>query len=1614
MAKKPRTNPSEEFIKNSADIIKAMLDSAYTPIAKLASVEAYNAALDRISDVLNVPSNQYTRDDFRPIVVAVGNTLGDAFESKEYVSRFKKNANGYSFSFYKKPTQGGEITFSTMLENFPGSTVRNFHNNISKEDKLSIMWAMMAAAGFSFTPNGESFEAYYSPQIITSDAKGRQKRADIDEVEIATGDVSGIQGIVDRVMRRANVLHIQSMMNGSYQGMIRYQVEISAFGADVSVNIYPRVDLAISADLVNNIVETNDKSAVDYLVYAWMGHALDRATARARSKTKNLPAVDLRITSRKLKAVSQKFSVAKPRLNEYGFCINRQGIPMYVPSVDDTERFMRDHSNFSIDEEGYLKYEDVAIEWANKIVLVDWFNDVIVYTQVNGKLEIYRLLGYIPLDKSSEYVYLNSPLHDRRVKGIIKNLSRIVDNIASADEAMQFLPEGYNSPNSFNAGRITKSFSSLMVDAVTPMGGVATYDATDPEFGYENRTSVLVKHLFGLDLDELPASHKGTCAHISAYLKAASKNRKNITMAIKDRLAGIEYFLIMPTKFTPEKWKEVSTTAREERERRKGAARLLSEIDIPNLDAGGNIKGFMPHQVKVISDYASEADTNLTGVDPGGGKTILQLVDVILRLQKNPAWRPLIVTKPGLVKNFISEVNFFTKGKMNIVSLKKAQLAYISRTLRLTTADAVIRWIKNYPPNTMFICAYTDFSGSTKLFDDLEIPDRVMMQDVALPQFLHLLRIVGFDVVRFDESHNIKNMASKRSRYSYSLLAQAKSKALLSGTIINNTAIDLIGQAYGVNPMIFGSIDDVEKFLDDYNLPRGLIKSDEASQKLNARLKKFVQMSSATKEDWSFVLPDLYDKVIAPNLTPKQEKFYQMLMEEAELALRADLESGKKKSGDDDDDDGDEGDDGDSSDPTYDDEDENEAAFMMKADRSLAKAEQFLVAPDMNEQFLVWSEKPSGDDLVSPMVRGIDAELAKIYADRGADHSINKTAVFGIHKVASAHFMRHTKFRDLCLHYRAGDAETLRLWKADPDKYILVADSTSLREGENMQMLSYIFDMQATWTPGDYQQLISRMYRPDPKGEYNKDLVTHYWVTPVHKMNNPTIATVKLARMISKAISMARFKYESDPRWYEVSGDFQDLDLLTMNLETVFQSTHNTLAPYFNAWTKFTAWERRNNQKTRAKLATDIEAENPGVRLVDANGNILDRNLFTKLVMREAKSTTMLPGSKRVFTPWEKGALPADIHDLSLTILGSGEVQRGTYVMTEYGPAIVHSFTSSQVVVELFGKKKAKIYRSRIAIPNGQGVAKLNAIISNPSAWQNETYTDVIRAFTAIDADSSMAPRAGKKTAAPIVVKPSPVTNVKPSEPKPSTTKINIDDFKKRTVKPVEIEEEDEEEEEYTAIEEVYTYLINGMPALAIMDAPSGVENNGWKPVAPFVAMSFDTWATAEKFLGSLTKKFAIQKSKLDTLYAEMDEFRTGKTMRLTKRVTNEQARNFFISNHRKLSAATDGRERIDPYWVAIDKNVYLAFSKQSHSQRVFTWLTMMASKNKPRIKTPKNVPEMHINIFSTLNEAVADLKALGQAFDIPEAVIRQELRELKDDVAAMRGVRVKPTRTTR
>ncbi|QIG70260.1 SNF2 family helicase protein [Rhizobium phage RHph_N28_1] len=1590
MARKPRPNPNAEFVKQSADIIKALLTSAYLPIARLASVEAFEAAQDRITNLLNVTARDYTPDDFKPILVNIGTAIKQVKETKEYVTRFKKDANGYSFTFYKKESQGGEIEFNSLINLFPGAAVRNFSTSLSANDKLSIIWAMMAAAGFSFTPQEGEFTAYYTPEVIANDPKSRQKRAEKDEISMATGDLTGIGGLVENLGLYANFIHTQPVASAAFQGQLKYKVEVVELGNDVTVTIRPSVDLSISGQLATQyMAETDDKSATDYLVFAWMNDARDRALRGGRKLATNLrPAVDMRITSKKLKGVAARYGVAKPRLNKYGFCINRAGVPMWVPAVDDTASFMRDHANFSVDDDGYLNYEAAAYQWSSKIILTDWFNDVIVYTTTNGIPDVYSLLGYVPLDSSSEYVMLNTDIQDARFKGMIFNdLAAVVRDLVNAEEASKELPVEYTTPNSYNAGRVTKSFGTLLAEAVRPLR--RNLDAVDKDFRHESVYRPLIKHLFAIELEELDVSDRGQFVHIAAYLRAAKRKRKDITVAIMNRLVGIEYFLKMASVFHTEgHWQSVTKDYKDEADRRKNQP-LLSEIDIPNLDAGWdkNLKAWQPHQVRNFSNAASGANGALVTISTGGGKTLYTLVDILMGLTKNPAWRPLVVTKVRLVKNFISEVNWATKGKVNVVSLRISQLRYLATQLRITSAEGLIKWVKSFPVNTIFICSYQDFSSASQLYDDLDIPDRVLLEDVALPQFLHLLRIIGFDMLRLDESHSIKNMNSRRSRYAFSALAAAQNKALMSGTTVNNTAVDLVGQSYGINPAIFGS--DVEKFKDRFNLPSGLIKTDEASQAINQRMRRFMQITTATEEDWAFLLPDLHDRMLAPNMTPLQEEFYSILMQRAYIELKAAIDEGGVGKDEEDDEDGD-----------------SDESFLMKADAKLVHVEQFLVAPDQNKEYVTWKKNPRGDDLISPAVKAIDAKLAEIYSNRGADHANNKAAVFGINKVASEHFMRYTKFKDLCMHYRAGDEEVIRQWKANPDKYIIVADSTSLREGENMQMLSHIFDMQATWTPGDFKQLLARMYRPDPKGVYAKDDVTHWWIVPNHKGVQPSLATVKLARMISKSISLARFRYEGDPRWREISFEFEGLDLLTMNLQTVFESDHNDLAPYFNAWSKFVRWERELNQKARIKIAEKVEAET-GLRLVDDKGRVTDRQLFLKSVMTEAKSTKTIPGSKKVFVPWEKGAVPADMHDMALSILGTDEIERGAYVLTEYGPGIVHNVGETQLVVELYGRKKAKLYRDRIAIPNGDGANKLNAIIRNPSAWAAETYAEVTAPFTAIDKDASLAPKGGKiPTGTP---KPPVAAPVKPPVAAPT---INIRDLKK----PPLVTTPEEEEEAVQAFEDIHVYLLNGMPALLLQDAPSGVENLGWMELPNYVAISFDSWKTADKFIDLMIAKFAITQSKLDTVMEELEEFQHGTQMRLSKRVTDSQSRNFFTSAHRKLKPSEDGRPRVDPYWIAIQSGpsapsrVYLAFSKQSHDPKVFNWLRLVKTKQPKMVKDLKDVnANLHVKIFSTLAEAVSDLTELGKAFDIPENIVRRELREMKDSVDALRGRISKP-----
>ena len=233
------------------------------------------------------------------------------------------------------------------------------------------------------------------------------------------------------------------------------------------------------------------------------------------------------------------------------------------------------------------------------------------------------------------------------------------------------------------------------------------------------------------------------------------------------------------------------------------------------------------------------------------------------------------------------------------------------------------------------------------------MPDRMLGVDIGLTQYLHIIRMLNFEVVEADESHLIKNKDSQRSEYTYSAMSYANSKTLASGTFLTNTVLDAVGQGFSINPMIFGT--NVEAFKARFNLSSGIIKDDDTAAAISNRMDAFVQKSVSYKEDWSFVLPDLRDEIIYSVLTPKQTTFYNILLQQAQLEMQERL---KGKSVEDK---GSE----DAEDEEFEDEDER---IMRAAELSLAKAEMFLVAPDSNADYVGWAERPTGNDLISPNI----------------------------------------------------------------------------------------------------------------------------------------------------------------------------------------------------------------------------------------------------------------------------------------------------------------------------------------------------------------------------------------------------------------------------------------------------------------------------------------------------------------------------------------------------------------------------------------------------------------------------------------------------------------------
>jgi SNF2 family DNA or RNA helicase len=159
-------------------------------------------------------------------------------------------------------------------------------------------------------------------------------------------------------------------------------------------------------------------------------------------------------------------------------------------------------------------------------------------------------------------------------------------------------------------------------------------------------------------------------------------------------------------------------------------------------------------------------------------------------------------------------------------------------------------------------------SGREKNADHFGEYDLVLSSYGVVRIDIDFIQNYRFDYIILDESQAIKNPSSNISQAVKTL--NSKNRLILTGTPLENSTMDLWSQLTFVNPGLLGS---QRYFKEKYQIPIEKQRNEEATQKLNARVKPF--MLRRHKSQVATELPEKIEAVQYCDMSEEQEKIYE-------------------------------------------------------------------------------------------------------------------------------------------------------------------------------------------------------------------------------------------------------------------------------------------------------------------------------------------------------------------------------------------------------------------------------------------------------------------------------------------------------------------------------------------------------------------------------------------------------------------------------------------------------------------------------------------------------------------------------------------------------------------
>lgn len=278
--------------------------------------------------------------------------------------------------------------------------------------------------------------------------------------------------------------------------------------------------------------------------------------------------------------------------------------------------------------------------------------------------------------------------------------------------------------------------------------------------------------------------------------------------------------------------------------------RVLATLDNPEPTLLVTKSGDLWKFQRVGVNWASTAGRGIIADDMGLGKTI-QAIKTIEELEKRGRIRGdgpyLIIAPNSKLEDWAEEIEKWYGDRLPITIVKKPRFEKL---------------LEQPNPTGWFITNW----------------ERIPVRE-------HLWLPHKWDVVIGDESHRMKNRDSKRTKAMFKLGKQAKHRYLLTGTPIVNDIPDLWAQLHFVNPTRFSSYwkfvgryveieDDIwgHKILGE--------QRPDTKEELTSVLKTNMIARQTTDPDVDVQLPPIRHQKIVVELTPRQRKVYNEMLDQ--------------------------------------------------------------------------------------------------------------------------------------------------------------------------------------------------------------------------------------------------------------------------------------------------------------------------------------------------------------------------------------------------------------------------------------------------------------------------------------------------------------------------------------------------------------------------------------------------------------------------------------------------------------------------------------------------------------------------------------------------------------